>query len=382
MQARRLMRNVIRLCVLVVCSVVLVVVVSPMVVSKIKSDEVLVFYPTYAHRDEDGKTWTVQLHGIVFEPEEGSLKRSLAAGAIRRTLRVESGTPEAETFDRRVRLFMADNQRGKEISIRLGSRDYAVGKSRPNGHFFAALQLPVADADRLLDGPRDRGDWVSFRAPSGENDDRRFVGRVQLIGPTGPSVISDIDDTIKHSQVRDRKAMLTNTFLRDFRPVPGMADLYRDWARQGAVFHYVSGSPWQLYEPLSDFLREEGFPAGSMHLKHFRLKDSTALSLLASREKTKLEAIEPILAAFPGRRFILVGDSGEEDPEIYGKIARKHGDRIAAILIRNVTDEAADGDRFSRAFEGIGRQRWRLFSRPEQFRGLLGELGQEQVLRR
>jgi phosphatidate phosphatase APP1 len=144
------------------------------------------------------------------------------------------------------------------------------------------------------------------------------------------------------------------------------------------VFHYVSGSPWQLYLPLATFLQKEGFPAGSFHLKLFRLTDSTAFSLLSSQEATKLAAIEPILAAFPGRRFVLVGDSGEQDPEIYGKIARKYGRQIAAILIRNVTDEDANGARFRRALEGIQRQRWRLFRRPEELQGLLGKLSQLQ----
>ncbi|MHC4178753.1 MAG: phosphatidate phosphatase App1 family protein, partial [Planctomycetota bacterium] len=337
-----------------------------------------VFYPTSAHLDEGGKTWTVPVHGIIYEPEEGSIKRSAAVGAIRRAVRVEAGTPESTMFDRRIRRFLVDNERGKKVSIRLGSRDYVVGRSRANGHFFGELQLSVAEAQRLLGGREAEANWISFRALVRNDDQRRFGGRAHLIGPSGLSVISDVDDTIKHSQVGDRKAMLRNTFLRDFSPVPGMPELYQEWARQGVVFHYVSGSPWQLYLPLSEFLRAEGFPAGSFHLKHFRLKDSTAFSLLASQEKTKLGAIEPILAAFPGRRFILVGDSGEQDPEIYGKIAREHGRQIAAILIRNVTDEAADGERFGRAFERIQPQRWRLFGRPEQLDGLPGTLSESQ----
>ena len=94
-------------------------------------------------------------------------------------------------------------------------------------------------------------------------DTRRFTGRVQLVEPQGRSVISDIDDTIKITGVGDPQAMLANTFLRPLRPVPGMATLYRQWADRGAVFHYVSASPWQLYAPLADFLAAEQFPAGT-----------------------------------------------------------------------------------------------------------------------
>jgi len=352
--------------------------VLPVVMSQIKSDEVVVFYPTCAHLDEGGKTWTVPIHGVIYEPEQDSVRRSLATASMRRAVGVEGDTPEAATFERRMRLFLVDNERGKDISIRLGSQEYEVGKSAANGHFTAALQLPAAEADRLLGSRLRPSNWLSFEALTPKDDARRFIGRVQLIGPSGWSVISDIDDTIKETQVGDREAMLANTLLRDFRPVPGMAELYGQWARQGAAFHYVSGSPWQLYQPLADFLEKEGFPAGSFHLKHFRLTDSTAFSLLSSQEATKLGAIEPILAAFPGRRFVLVGDSGEQDPEIYGRIARKHGRQIAAILIRNVTDETADGQRFRRALEGIERQRWELFRRPQQLEGLLGRLSQSQ----
>ena len=354
------------------------VAVLPVLASEIKSDEVVVFYPTYAHLDQGGKTWTILVHGVIFEPEEDSVARALAVAALRRRVGVGRGTRESAIFDRRVRLFLVDHERGKDILICLGSRVCRVGRSRPNGHFSARLQLGAADVDRLLDSRQAQGNWISFRAVTRRGDNRRFVGRVQLIGGLGLSVISDIDDTIKHTQVGDRRAMLRNTLLRDFRPVAGMAELYRRWAEQGVVFHYVSGSPWQLYRPLSDFFRSQGFPAGSFHLKHFRLTDATAFNLSRSQEKTKLRAIEPILAAFPHRRFVLVGDSAEQDPEIYGRIARRHGEQIAAILIRNVTGEAAGDERFRRAFEGVEQQRWELFRRPEQLEGLLGKLDRSQ----
>ncbi len=356
--------------------------VLPLVMSDIKSDEVVIFYPTYAYLDEDGKSWAVMVHGIVYEPEEDSIKRSVAVATIRRMLGVKKGTPQAAIFNRRARLFMVDNERRKDISIQLGPQVCRVGRSRANGHFSATLQLPLASVDRRIYNQPTQANWISFQALLRTDDHRRFVGRAQLIGPSGLSVISDIDDTIKHTQIGNRRAVLANTFLRDFQAVPGMPELYRRWARQGAVFHYVSGSPWQLYEPLSDFFQREGFPAGSFHLKQFRLNDSTAFNLLLSPEETKFRAIEPILAAYPRRRFILVGDSGEQDPEIYGKLARKYGDRIAAVLIRNVTQETADCKRFRQAFRQIEPQRWKLYTQPEALREVLRELGPGQTTAR
>ena len=73
-----------------------------------------------------------------------------------------------------------------------------------------------------------------------------------------------------------------------------------------------------------------------------------------------------MLADHPRRRFVLVGDSGERDPEVYGAIAREHAARIDAVLIRDVTGEPADAERYRLAFDGVARERWRLFTDPAE----------------
>jgi len=338
----------------------------------IKRDEVVLFYPTYAYATEDDKTWTLLIHGSIFQPEQDSVKRTLLIAAMRRTLGVQPHSPEAAILDQRLRPFLVDHKKGREIDIQIGSTVARLGKSTSDGHIATQILLP-ADKVPPAAGAQDAAErWLSFETVMPQGDQRRFFGRVLLVGRSGLSVISDIDDTIKISQVRDRKALLANTFLREFQAVPDMAELYRQLAAAGAVFHYVSGSPWQLYEPLAQFCRSERFPPGVFHLKDFRLSDPSALLKLTAQEDYKLAAIAPILAAFPGRRFVLVGDSGEQDPEIYGKLAGKYGRQIAAILIRNVTDEKPDGARFRKAFAGFDR--WRLFRQPDELRPLVTEL--------
>jgi phosphatidate phosphatase APP1 len=288
--------------------------------------------------------------------------------AIRRILDVEAGSPEAANLDRRVRLFLVDNERGQDISVRIGSKAYEVGVSEPNGHFQGELRLSAAEIERLLRAQKADNSFLSFEAVTRQSDDRRFVGRVQLVAPAGLSIISDIDDTIKHSQVGDHKAVLANTFLHKFKATPGMPELYSQWARKGAVFHYVSGSPWQLSPLLSEFLVAERLPPGSFDLKHFRLKDASALGLLQSQEATKLPAIRRIMTAFPKRRFLLIGDSGEQDPEIYAKAARERGGQVAAIFIRNVTGDKTKDARFEAVRKGIGDARFALFDQPAELR--------------
>jgi len=276
-----------------------------------------------------------------------------------------------EVFTERARPFLVDNQQGKAISVRLGTKDYPVGQSGANGHFRGTIRLGKEEAAALVRGPGGQAGWVMFQAVTPPGDDRIFPGKVGLLAETGISVISDVDDTVKVSQVRDRRELLANTFLREFRGVPGMAEAYRKWAADGAAFHYVSASPWQLYDPLARFLAAEGFPDGSFHLKVFRLKDPSFFDLYADPEAYKRRAIEPILKSFPGRKFVLVGDSGEKDPEVYGALARDHRAQIVRIFIRDVTGEPADGERYRTAFQAVGKERWRVFRSADEIRDLI-----------
>ncbi|NLS92304.1 MAG: DUF2183 domain-containing protein [Planctomycetaceae bacterium] len=341
--------------------------------SSIRADEEVVFYRTCGSYDEKHGTWRLPIHGIVYEPEEDSWRRGAVAVSVRKTLGLEADGVKSEFLDRRLRLFLVDNEGGKEIFVRIGDRAYAAGTSEANGHFQATLLLADDDVKQLVETDKD-GRWLPFEAVMPRSDERRFQGRVQLIEPAGLSIISDIDDTIKHSAVGDRKALLANTFLRKFQPVAGMPGLFGRSAEQGMAFHYVSGSPWQLYLPLAEFLEDEGFPKGSMHLKRFRLKVRSMATVLVSQEAHKLPAIEAILAAYPQRRFILVGDSGEQDPEIYAKVARKHAGQVVGLFIRNVTGEAGDGPRFTAVREGLGDVRFELFEEPESLSEVVREI--------
>jgi len=346
------------------------------VAAEVARDETVVFYPTFAVHDADHDRWSLRLSGVVFEPEEDSMRRGLVVDGVRRSLGVEGGTPEAAILGRRLRRFLVDNEGGKTIAVRLGGRVYPVGTSSSNGGFSGLVDVPTSEVAGLLGVPRPEGRWLKFHAVLPPDDPRQLTGRVQLVGTRGLSIISDIDDTIKHTQVTDRRAMLRNTFLREFRPVPDMAELYAAAAERGAVVHYVSSSPCQLYGPLAGLLQREGFPAGSFHLKQFSLADPSNLeALFGSHEGHKRPLIESILTLFPQRRFVLVGDSGEEDPEIYVRLAREHPRQVVAVMIRNVTGASLDDDRFRKAARGV--RQFLLFRKPDEVRALWDELIEE-----
>jgi phosphatidate phosphatase APP1 len=128
----------------------------------------------------------------------------------------------------------------------------------------------------------------------------------------------------------------------------------------------VSSSPWQLYSPLQEFVRDAGFPWATMSLKEVRFRDETLLNLFKKGTDTKPAQIEPILQHYPHRQFILIGDSGEEDPEVYGDITRRYPSQICRILIRNVDGSVTDNDRYKKAFENVAQSKWQLFNDPEQ----------------
>jgi len=315
----------------------------------LRRDERVLFYPTVARRDATTGEWRVPVHALVFEPE----RRALTTAALRAALGLVAEPKDAaerKVFESRARAFLVDNERRKQISVRVGGREFPIGESAADGHVRGEFRLPGADAKP-----------VTFTAVTRAGDTREFRGTALLLADTGLSVISDVDDTIKVSHVRDRQALLRKTFYEPFQAVDGMAAVYRAWAADGASFHYVSASPWQLYEPLTEFAATNGFPAGSWHMKQFRVKDSSFLALFDSPENYKPGVIEPLLRQFPNRRFILVGDSGERDPEIYGALARKFPQQIHRIFIRDVTDEAAEAQRYQEAFSGVPRASWQLF---------------------
>lgn len=345
------------------CAVLYLVAAISLVASDLKKDETIVLFPAFAARVDKGAAWETEIHGWVYEPE----KRTATLAAFQAALKPnEKEFSEAENalFAERARLFLADNERGKEVTIRIGDKMFPVGKSAANGHFLRRIKIPdgsIQTAVSIGDPHR-----VTFYTVAATNDSRQFAGVIHLIEDTGTSVISDIDDTIKVSEVRNRDALLANTFLRPFKPVEGMAALYREWAKNGATFHYVSASPWQLYPHLADFILGNDFPAGTLHLKAFRWKDETFFDLFASPERYKPGVIEPLLRRFPNRQFIFVGDSGEKDPEIYGAIARKFPKQVTRILVRDVTNEAADAERYRKAFEKVPSSVWKVFREPKE----------------
>ena len=273
--------------------------------SDISSDETVVFFRGVAV--ETGlASFDAHIRGWIFESLKGKAAIDSIATSVRALIGLDSQVLPVDQLRERGKLLFVDTERNQKVPIDIAGRRVTLAASEPGGHF--------EDRVALRDVQRGPGEWITYRALTKPGDDREFAGAVQLVARTGLSVVSDIDDTIKDSNVLDKRELALNTFVRDFRGVPGMSDLYQGWARTGGVvFHYVSGSPWQLLAPIADFMERDSFPRGSLHLRRFRVKDKSAREFLENRTlEFKVETIDRLMALLPDRRFVFVGDSGEK----------------------------------------------------------------------
>jgi phosphatidate phosphatase APP1 len=237
---------------------------------------------------------------------------------------------------------------------------------------FVSLEIPGAVVHATVDGHQreartDFEGYVDFTFPNDRPDDHGWRSvRLELLGPLGQGqrseretghvlvpddraavgVISDVDDTVLHTGLTERAGMLRTTLLYNATtrlPYPGVASFYtalRDGT--GGVarpIFYVSGSPWNLYDMIVRFFEIQGIPPGPLFLKDWGIDEHKFF-----REDTrtyKLDRIMTLLDTYPHLDFVLIGDSGQEDPEIYAEVVRRAPGRIRVVYIRDVTSDPA-----------------------------------------
>ncbi|MGJ8663829.1 MAG: phosphatidate phosphatase App1 family protein, partial [Marinicella sp.] len=268
-------------------------------VSELKDDESVVFFKTSAWLNQQTNQWHVPIHGWIFEHEDSTVRKGLIAAAMDTGYELKVTAKTKSNFNQRVNWLLVDNERRKSMVIRLAGRTYAIPDSEANGHFSTVLTI-----DSEILNAAGIESQLSYQAVLSDLDQREFNGLVQLVDPAGLSIISDIDDTIKISEVTDRKQLLDHTFFKDFTAVPGMATLYQKLLQNEGALHFVSSSPWQLYPELEKFISKAQFPDADYALKSFRFKDSSLMNLFASSLETKPPQIIEIIKRYPNRKFI------------------------------------------------------------------------------
>jgi phosphatidate phosphatase APP1 len=219
---------------------------------------------------------------------------------------------------------------GRSVEARSDIEGYVqieLENPRPDAHGWLQVELEVLG--RLPDGQRECRETGAVLVP----DPRAEFG-----------VISDIDDTVLRTGVTERAGMLRTTLLHNATtrlPYAGVAAFYRalqegDGAVSRPIF-YVSGSPWNLYDMIESFFAYQGIPPGPLFLKDWGIDEHKFIR--ENTKRYKLARIEMLLGMYPSLDFVLIGDSGQEDPEIYAEVVRHSPERIRAVYIRDVTTD-------------------------------------------
>lgn len=229
----------------------------------------------------------------------------------------------------------SDEVPGAVVQLRFRDQEQRVIADE-EGYYEAKFEFPEADHDGLL--------WLEAEARAGvDGAEVRAIHDV-LVPPRNAAfgIISDLDDTVVHTGITSLLLAAKLTFLENAKtrkPLDGVAKLYealqqgKAGKRSNPIF-YISSSPWNLYDLLVDFLRLNEIPPGPLLLRDLGL-DATKFIKEKGHGHKQQKALG-LLEAYPDLPFVLIGDSGQEDPGIYAEIAGQHPGRILAIYIRDV----------------------------------------------
>ena len=229
---------------------------------------------------------------------------------------------------------------GAKVTVRCAGAEERLITDR-DGYFRAHLRFPAPPPAEMI--------WHKVALEVTSPVELRGEGHLFLAPPTSRYVvISDIDDTVMHTGVGNKVAMLWRLFLQEAKDrvaFPGVAALCRAFhaGASGTEFNpmlYVSRAPWSSYDILDRFFRLHDIPVGPvLFLREWGLSLQSPLPRRGRGHK--LELIRGMLDLYCELPFILLGDSGQRDPEIYAQVVRENPGRVLAIYIRNVSRDAA-----------------------------------------
>jgi phosphatidate phosphatase APP1 len=230
-----------------------------------------------------------------------------------------------------LRRFRARPLKWTSIEVRANGKSTKV---RTNKHGYFTCELTH---DLEMPG------WYSYEICWKRND-RKFQGEFYLSDEHETGVISDIDDTllVSHSTRIIRKLRLLlfrNAHTRKTIPFlinwhTHLRDLHE--TEQPKDFFYVSNSEWNLYDFLRDFFALNDLPKGVFFLQTLKKGLRDIVTSGKVNHSHKQNSIDFLMRFYPNKPFILVGDNGQKDMEIYADMAARYGDRIKGVLIRKL----------------------------------------------
>jgi phosphatidate phosphatase APP1 len=167
-----------------------------------------------------------------------------------------------------------------------------------------------------------------------------------VLPATGATVVvTDFDDTLAASQVSSPLLFAARLVLSNgaqLAAVPDAAACLTQMATDADAVVVLSGNPVNFHTRLATFLGTHGFPPAWFLLRDFGV--GPAADPLDVGEYKRRE-LERLAEALPHARFVLLGDSGEQDANVYRAFRAAHGERVERVLIRSLGGSAgASGD--------------------------------------
>ena len=278
--------------------------------------------------------WTVRVVGYAGYGSGGKVRvlarTLLASPGVRQQDLPDSGG-DAQTGERPAdavrgwRSFLTAPVAGAPVEVTVGGATHQLTTDR-GGY-----------VDELVDADLEPG-WHDLTLTS--LDGARTTTRVVVVGPEPTvGIVSDIDDTVMVTRLPRPLVAAWNVFFRHENAreaVPGMSRLYRELraARPDSPVVYLSTGAWNAAPAIGRFLRRHDYPAGPMLMTDW---GPTNTGLFRSGQRHKVAQLRRLFAELPQVRWILVGDDGQHDPQIYAGAVARYPDHVEAVLIRQLT---------------------------------------------
>ncbi|KAG8811107.1 hypothetical protein FRC18_003668 [Serendipita sp. 400] len=356
-----------------------------------------------SHEQTAGR-WKAEYVAAFFDNNEAIREKIVDAVAdIAQTLDIAPDDKATEERIRdRVAPFIRQIGLHKVVKIHYEGDQEAVelGSSEANGISCTNLDVPLAVAAHAHPGDVRKMSVIrSQQEGADQHSDTAHLetGRTSFVEDGGWGVISDIDDTIKITEVRDRIKLIKNTFAKEAEAVPGMPELYKQLhdvlstESHPAPFVYLSASPYNLYPFLRAFVLNTGFPQGMVILRDmsWMAMESFVLSLTMGTQSYKEDRMKKVSTWLPRTNWVCIGDSTQTDPEAYATFYKQlakegHGGRVARIWIHKVVGVNPSAEknlnspgRFEKAFKDIDQSVWKVFENAQELQSELEALKKE-----
>lgn len=239
-----------------------------------------------------------------------------------------------------------ESDEAKETKVQVEFQNNTYNCTTDDEGYFK-IKIPLINTEQATDEIGYLTAKLSLPDHQHDNEPSSTPVNIMLAHPkTQYAIITDVDDTILESHVDSflKLRLLYETFFKNAhtrKAFDHIADVLRTITQNKSgqpiqPIFYLSHSPWNLYELLQQFLKNNNIPKGPFFLRDFGYKRGEEKF---EYENHKQLTIEHLFEFYPEIPFVLIGDATEHDVDIYATVFKNHPSRIKQIIIRATEKE-------------------------------------------